>query len=409
MVLGILSLFVVIPYLSSNKEVYGIYAICSSLTIFFSYADIGFVTSGQKFASEAYIKGDKKGEQEIVGFSTLILFSFLCIISAGILVLAYEPSLLIHEVSETNSSIASSLLLILACSSPVLCFQRITQTIYAVRLADYLFHLIQIAGSIVKLLSVFYFFGRGNYDIVGYYLFIQVTNLVVVIVAFIFLSLKYEFNVSGLFLNIKLRKATFDLLKGLAFASMYGTICWILYYELDNIVISRLLGAEAVAVYAIAFSVLTMFRSIFGSLYSPYTTRFNYFVGLNDISGLNAYTKRIMAFFAPICIVPIIVMSIVSKPFIYSWVGNSYDELVMVMACLMFCNILAFVSYPSSIYISALQKNKYLDVSSTIIVVVYWGGVLLSYRALGVLSFALMKALGMIISATYSFFITFKH
>lgn len=58
MLLGMLSVFVVMPHLSSNQEVYGIYAICSSLTVFFSYADIGFVTSGQKFAAEAYIKKD---------------------------------------------------------------------------------------------------------------------------------------------------------------------------------------------------------------------------------------------------------------------------------------------------------------------------------------------------------------
>ena len=110
MLLGMLSLFVVMPHLSSNQEVYGIYAICSSLTVFFSYADIGFVTSGQKFAAESYIKKEKESELNILGFTSLILLAFLALISMAVFYLSTNPAMLISDLSEDNVHIARSLL-----------------------------------------------------------------------------------------------------------------------------------------------------------------------------------------------------------------------------------------------------------------------------------------------------------
>ena len=61
-ILGFVSMFIVLPYLTSNQELYGIYAICTSLTIYFSYADLGFGSAGQKFAVERYVQKDNDGE-----------------------------------------------------------------------------------------------------------------------------------------------------------------------------------------------------------------------------------------------------------------------------------------------------------------------------------------------------------
>lgn len=401
--LGMVSLFIVIPYLSSNKELYGIYAVCSSLTIFFSYADIGFVAASLKYTSEAYAQGKNIMETQILGFSCLVLLSFLMLISAGILFLANTPAMLIEGIKEENIGVAQDLLLILALSSPVFCFQRIIQVFFMARLSDYVFQFIQIIGNVIKILSVFIFFNAGEYNIVGYYLSFQLISLICVLVSFVVARKYYNFKLMTFVLNIKYNKSVFQLIRGLAFASLFSTLCWVLFYEIDNIVISKIWGAEAVALYAIAFSILSLFRTFLGMVFSPFTPRLNYFVGEGDIKGLNQYVKTLMELFLPICVVPILVFSILAKPYIYSWVGSDYEGSVSITSCLLLCNILAFMSYPSNIYISSLNKIKYMYISNVFMIAIYWGGIFILYKEIGLYVFAMMKTLGMIFAAIYGF------
>lgn len=408
MMLGMLSMLIVSPFITSNKEIYGIYAVCLSLTVFFAYADIGFVSASLKFSAEAYIKGDKKLEMSILGFSTMVLLVIMGFLSVGIFMFAYNPQWLIQGLSGNNSVIATRLLFILACSTPVYCFRRILGILFSVRMQDYYFQLLNIIGSSVNIALAPVFFLNGNYDIVGYFLTSQLIQFIVLIFAFIVAQRKMKVNIWLLFRNIRWSHQVYNLLSGLAYASLFLTICWVLFYEIDNIVISRLLGAEAVAVFAVAFSILAVFRNLFGIMFGPFQTRFNYFVGLDDFQGLHVYAKNIIRLFMPICIVPIIVVVITSRPFIYSWVGSAYEESAILLSILLMCNILAFMSYPSGIYITAVKKQRYMYNNGVIMLVFYWVGVFTCYKTIGVLSFGVMKTLAMIISSLYYFFIMFS-
>ena len=157
-VLGLISVFIVTPYLTSNKDIYGVYSICLSLTIFYSYADIGFTTSGLKFASEAYINKLYLREMSIIGFSGFVLFVFVGLISLCIFFLAFHADWLISDLEQENAQIARKLLLILALSAPVYSFQRMLNMYYSARLLDYYCQSFAIFGNVVKIISVFYFF-----------------------------------------------------------------------------------------------------------------------------------------------------------------------------------------------------------------------------------------------------------
>src|SRR4029079_16302939 len=113
-IFNVLSLVIVIPFLSNNSRIYGIYSLCISFTIFLSYADLGFLNAGYKYASEYYAKNNRKKEIEITGFVSFILTVFVLIFSILLIMLAYHPYWLIQNISSANDTcIAKNLLLIL--------------------------------------------------------------------------------------------------------------------------------------------------------------------------------------------------------------------------------------------------------------------------------------------------------
>lgn len=404
--LGIVSLFIVTPYLSDNKFLFGIYSICVSLTIYFNYADLGFVTAGQKFAAEYYAKNDKKSEREIISFTGFILLVFMALVSLVILIFACNPHWLITGLTKDfDVRIARQLLMILAFSSPIIAFQRILSIIYSVRMEDYKYQRILIIGNMIKILSVLVFFTNGRYMIVSYYLFFQTITLCVTVYAFVYAILNYGYDIKDFFKNIKFNKLIFEKLKGLAFVSLFSMFCWILYYELDQIVIAKLLGPEIVSVYAIAFSVLALFRTFLGVIYTPFTARFNHFVGVGDQAGLSRFFLFTTKILLPLSVLPIIIVALLAKPFLYSWVGVPYEQAIHLSSILVCCNLFAFFSYPAQALITAKLCNRTLYIASAINVVVFWGGVILFFNYIGLYAFALMKVCAFYVAAFFYFWI----
>ena len=66
---GFLSLFIVVPQLSLNKELYGIFTFCLSFNLYLTYADIGFLSAGQKYVTKYYVEWLSEYE---VNFSIII-------------------------------------------------------------------------------------------------------------------------------------------------------------------------------------------------------------------------------------------------------------------------------------------------------------------------------------------------
>ena len=94
-VLRFLSMFIVTPYLTQEPSIYGIYAVCMSVTIFLSYADLGFLRAGQKYAAECYARGERAEEMKYIGFGTFVLLVFTLLCASVFFYLGYHPQSLI--------------------------------------------------------------------------------------------------------------------------------------------------------------------------------------------------------------------------------------------------------------------------------------------------------------------------
>ena len=118
---GFLSLIIVIPLLSANKEIYGIYSFCISLSLFLTYADIGFLSAAQKFAAEAFSKGDRDEEMGHLGFIGALLILMIIPFCLGVFYLSTNPELILGRLDKDISKICSELLLVLSLSLLCLC------------------------------------------------------------------------------------------------------------------------------------------------------------------------------------------------------------------------------------------------------------------------------------------------
>lgn len=408
-VLNLLSMFIVIPRLADNPTIYGIYVVCISANIFLTYADIGFASAGYKYASECFAQKNLEEEIRIVAFVGFVLLLFVALFAVGVSFIALSPGLLIKNINAAvEMNIASHLLFILALFSPVIIFQRVLDIIYGIRLEQFVQQRIMIVASVLKILSVFYFFQNARYDIVGYFLFCQMVNVVALLSCAIIAKVRYQYNFLVFFKAFKFSKPMFNKTRALAFGSLFLTVTWILYYELDAFAIAKLLGPESVAIYAIGFTIMTFMRSLFGLLFSPFFARFNHFIGLNDMEGLRRLYLNIVVLTLPFVVFPILSLFLLMDPFVNAWVGSHYENSVLIAQLLIFCFIYGFISYPASFLIIAQERIRTLYITAVIAPIIYWTGISLTIHSMGLTSFALFKLIAISLSGVIYFFITLK-
>lgn len=398
-VLNFVALFIVVPYLSSQPAIYGLYAVCIGLSIFLSYADLGFLSAGQKYAAEYHAQGDQTKETEVIGFTGFILSLILLLLMVFFLYCSFHPGLIVKGLmAGQENSIASALFFILAISVPNTLLQRLLQIIFSIRLHDYVIQRINILGAILRISSIFFFFSHGAYHIVGYYAFTQIIVFTASVIALFIARYRYTYDFRALLKSFRFERQVFNRVKPLALSSLFLTICWIAYYELDPFIIGRLNGAIQVSLFAVGLTLLEFFRSFFGIIFSPFNARFNHFVGQGNINGLKNFFFQVIKTFAPLVVFPIICLVILAPSFVLTWVGEQYQSSIIIVRWLLLCNLLAFVSYPASMLLMGLERIKEMYLISALIVVIYWIGVIFSFPAWGLASFAIFKFLAFLIS-----------
>jgi O-antigen/teichoic acid export membrane protein len=304
--------------------------------------------------------------------------------------------------------IASTLLLILSIFSFTTVFQKYFDCIFLVRIEQYIYQRIKIVGNIFKICSVFYFFSDNNYNIVGYFLFIKCIDLIVQIITFFIVKKRYNISVSDFFSNFKFDNKIFNKTKSLAFNSIYLSLTFILYYELDIIAIGKYLSIEDVAIFSLAVFFLQFLRSISSIILSPFQSRFNHFIGLKNKKGMFVFYKKLIKVILPFFIFSGIIIAIYSKQIVISWAGNNYIESFQLLSLFGLFFILNAINVPSTNLLVSLEKLKDLYFINTLIVVFFWVGVYFTISHLGVISFAFFKFLSAIITSIYLIIIISK-
>lgn len=390
LLLNFFSMFIVAPLTTSMPEAYGVYSLCISFNIFLRYADLGFIAAGRKYAAEAFSVNNFGLEKRYVGTSMFIYSMMSMVLFLLALLFSAYPEYLIKDIDRgPYYEMAHQLLLILAFTIPFSAIQKFCSLIYSVRIEEYKIQRLQIAGSVIKIASVPLYFFHNRYNIVGYYLFCEITN---VLVSLIILYHSNNIGYGGReFLRcLKFDKNIFNEIKPLALSGFASVIGWVTYYELDTVGVSVLLGANAVAVYAVGKQIQTFVRSLVGVVFSPYPVRINYFIGKKDYEGLKKFFYKLAELFS-IIVIPIVAIVLYAKPFVIAWVGHDYEQSAFILQLLVLTFILHHVTSQGSSVIYGLNKVKDVLKIAFIQPFFFWIGVFATYSFWGVESFAIFK------------------
>ena len=366
------SLFIVTPFISENITIFGVYAFCISLIIFYNYADLGFLRAAAKFSSEKVKLNDINSELKIFGFSGFILMIMCLIIMLGLSIIVFDPTLVISQLDNSDDiKVAKDLLLILVFSSPIYMLLRIIQTIYEVRIKSYMYNKIIILISFFSIISAYYFFGISDYDIVGYFLFIQIFNLIALF--FLVKNLKKYFNypILDLLKNFKFSKKYYFKIKKLAFSSLLISVTWIIFIELDSLYIIKNFGPDALALFTISLTFFTLFRFLFSTIFTPINTQINYLV-VDKKKGLLSKFIRRLFLLSPIFIISSYTSFLFCDNFIRSWVGSDFINSISLAKYFSLFYLFGFFGFISGSYLIAISKVKILNINSILLPLFFW-------------------------------------
>lgn len=392
-----LSLAIVIPFLTKEPSIYGIYAICISLTIFLNYADLGFLKAIRKYATECYSSGQVEDELKLHGFATFILIINLSVIFIIFLYISKNPSILINDITDENSHIASNLLFILSVSIFTLVPKKLCESIFRIRLDNYIYKIIFLIASSVTILSSFYFFRTGVYDIVGYFIFLKIIELVSVLSCLFVIKRKYAIKLIDLRKHIKYNSLVYEKVSKLSYSSLYTLFAWVLFYELDQVIIGKFYGSYDVAMYSIGLTLPVILRSVIGIMYTPINEKTNLLIGEGRIDKLKILYEKILVIYTPIIISICLIGMLSINLIIPLWVGGEYEYSIYVSIILSAGFLMSFITYPIDILFLATEQVKKLYLYSTLLPVILWGGFFLFHGYIGFITVAIFKVIATVL------------
>ena len=364
---------IAIPILSNTPDILAIYTICISLSFFFGYSDFGFIAAGKKYASEHVISKDFNLQLRFLGNSFSFSFLISFILSVSLFIISFSPEVLISEL-EFNSEysyIASILLKTLSISSLLQIFSNYIISIFIVNLKKYYCDIFLAISSILTLLFFFLIDKTNNDWILLYFISIKLFDFIALI-ALIFLSNKiFKIKIHQLIGNFKIRKSILNSSLKLSITSIISSISALIFYELDNLFLARNLDLSSISFFAIAALAPLILKTIFGLLFTPFNSIFNYIK--NDTLIYKKYLNKIIVFFFPITFISILVIILFSEEIIYSYVGSSFQNSILPFIYLCLSWSFSFIEYPALSYLYSKEFNKRLILCSLLPVILFWG------------------------------------
>lgn len=316
-----------------GQSEYGIYNLASSIISYLSLLSLGFGSSYIRFYSR-YKANDEKEIKKLNGLY-LIVFSFIGIVAliAGFFI-SNNVSIFFNSTYSDNDLYIARILMIFLTINLAISFPASVFVSYITSQEKFIFQkIINIGKTVVSpILSVLLLFlGYGSIGMVIITTFVSIViDIMNIIYCFKKLNMKVSFG-----------KIDWRLLKEIAIFSIFialNSIIDQINWQTDKVILGKMVNSSAVAVYAVASTINTMYINFSNAISSVFAPKINAIVAGNKENmdeKLNEIFIKVgrMQFFVVLLILSGFIFF--GKYFVIKWVGKDYQESYYVALILM--------------------------------------------------------------------------
>lgn len=307
-----------------GQSEYGIYNLTSSIISYLSLLTLGFGASYIKFYSKYKAENDEEGVNKLNGLY-LIVFTIMGLVALVLgIILSFNSSILFNETySASDLKIAKILMLLLTFNMAVSFPASVFSSIIASQ-EEFIFQRIVNIGKTVlapAISIVVIFFGYGSIGMVA------VTTIISLIIDFI----NVFYCTKKLKAKFKFGKIDVKLLKEIAIFSFFIAINQLIDQintQTDKIILGKMINASAVAVYAIAATIQSMYTNFSTAVNSVFAPKIHSIVNSKDkdmddkLTDIFIKIGRIQFFILMLVLTGYIFFG---KYFVIKWAGADYE------------------------------------------------------------------------------------
>ena len=363
---------------------YGIYSLASSIISYLNLLSLGFGASYIRFYSRYKQENDTEGIKRLNGLF-MIVFVIMGVVAliAGLFI-AFHVSWFFNDTYTENDLYIAKILMLFLSVNMAISFPASVFTSYVTSQERFIFQKVLNIGKTVLspcLCIVFLFMGYGSIGMVAITTFLSITiDIINIVYCLKCLGMRFSF-----------RHPNFALLKEIAIFSVFIAINQIIdqiNWQTDKIILGKMMNATAVAIYAVAANINTMYINFSTAISGVFAPKIHRIV--NAEKPEQEKNQELTDLFIKVGRVQFFVMMLILTGFIFfgqyfisRWAGEGYEESYYVVLLLICPGTISLIQNTGIEIQRAKNKHQFrsivylimaiLNVGMSIVFCYFWG------------------------------------
>lgn len=353
---NVLSAFYLTPVILSfiGREGYGTWSIIVSLIGYYGLLDIGISSAVTRYTAKYAASGDRTQLEKVAGTS-LFLLTGLGAALVGLSFAASGPLAAFFGLEGARRaefvSLVGTVGVAAGLSFPVKAYRSVLLAYERFVPHNALRTVLTVVRTVLTVAVLR--FGAGIVGIGYVYLTVQAVELAA-----------YGLMVSRALPGVRFRISNFDrytvrLLAGFGAAAFLVTVADQMRFNLDSVVIGRIIGLDAVAVYRIAAMIMRNLLSVLVAALAVLTPRFARLEGQGSSDALERLFLKSLAVSSVMSFGAAAMVFTVGGTFVRFWVGDGFSGAVPVLLILASAYAFAMAQNPVISLVYALNRHRF--------------------------------------------------